>query len=842
MKLPNILTRFSRKAASVTAQWIEATVRAGEKFRGSAYDPNASQLIARCYGYADVCSTRIAKHAAMIPLKLYRPVNGPKKGLAGGRAIPISKATRKFLLSDAMIGTKAQEMLRSDNDLEEVVDHPILDILNNPNSDQSGPEFRELRRKFMLITGSSYVLPDRKMGTMRLLFPQWVRVVGGTEGLIDSYIYGRASEKQDTFAAEDVWRSVQSPSPFSPFEGLSPLRAVLIEMDIYSAVNQTELAIFDNCARPDAVVSIEQNASDDGVKAIRSQLEARHRGAQSSGRFAIVANSKATITPLGWAPKDLGNVELQKHVTLAVLAAYGVPESEVFMNDANLASSRTGNVQYQRQTVLPCAIQDGEDFTRWIVDGEFGLQGWCLAPENIIGVDEDAENTRTLAQVAGGVVTANEWRRLHGYDEITDESADMLRVNGQAIAVMDEVARRPPPSPFGGMGVGNGGATDRGDDTGDQPGGMDSGDGGSDKADDGSGKGIADVQDGQSMGVLLGLAEPIAIIKGNAPPAQLLPAAEPKAHAAHEPVKCCDHAKVVKQSDLWSKEVDPTASSDGEADDAIVRWYEVINAGLLGRRDQMIAASNEAPHGLDKKTVGVRGTKESVEALTHRLLSAWKVTGQAEAFAQAMLLASDAEARAVFEQGVRNGLGQVNAIADDEPGRIPIVGGDRAQRYYSEFNATYIRHLAEVDRTTAASVESAIRAGLEAGDGLRGMQSRIKAVFDDPSSGEGTQTISEARAAMIARTEAATANVQGQFGGYAEAGVEHYEFNLAPNPCEFCEAVAAQYAGKKVPIGTPLYRQGQEIRGADGGVMQLNYADVTVPVHPNCRCDIQPAV
>ena len=82
---------------------------------------------------------------------------------------------------------------------------------------------------------------------------------------------------------------------------------------------------------------------------------------------------------------------------------------------------------------------------------------------------------------------------------------------------------------------------------------------------------------------------------------------------------------------------------------------------------------------------------------------------------------------------------------------------------------------------------------------------------------------SPARAAVIARTELAMAESQGNLQAYIASGVvQKKTWILDPDPCPVCIANAAQGA---IPL----------LQAFQGGVM-------TAPQHPNCRCAIAPVI
>lgn len=80
---------------------------------------------------------------------------------------------------------------------------------------------------------------------------------------------------------------------------------------------------------------------------------------------------------------------------------------------------------------------------------------------------------------------------------------------------------------------------------------------------------------------------------------------------------------------------------------------------------------------------------------------------------------------------------------------------------------------------------------------------------------------SEKRATVIARTETARADVEGNLTGYRELGVTKKQWLTAPDCCDECHEIDGMIVGID-----------EEFPGGVGGP----------PLHPNCRCDVLPVI
>lgn len=164
------------------------------------------------------------------------------------------------------------------------------------------------------------------------------------------------------------------------------------------------------------------------------------------------------------------------------------------------------------------------------------------------------------------------------------------------------------------------------------------------------------------------------------------------------------------------------------------------------------------------------------------------------------------------------------------------IGLDAAFDVFNPRVADAIRHYTvrlagEVNAVSISKLSETMAQGLEAGETIRELSSRVKDTFNN---------FSAVRAENIARTESARAYVEGEVAGWESSGVvQGKRWLLAPNACEFCEAAAAMFAERTVALREAFFKQGETLVGSKGGVMKLDYSDVTgPPLHPQCRCDL----
>lgn len=335
------------KRVSSTRPFFHATVRTGEAASAAhsrPHDTDSERRISALSSFVAICADRRAQDVSSVPLRLYRPTRDGR-GRSNGRGL--TKQHKRFLAS-GQAGRKAAAMAQSLDDMEEVVDHPILDLLYRPNSYLSGHNWRHLRQIHLSVAGNAYVLPVTSSGavsSLHLLMPQWTTVIPDAEDMVAGYAYGRNGAEVARFDVDEVWHEKYLPSPWSPYYGRGAVDAVLREHELYQVVNQFWSASFDNMMRPDSIVSTDNPLNEDQAKALRMHLDSLARGPKNASRTLTVGGAgKVSVSPINWPPKDMGDMSIQEASIAAILAAFSVPESEVFMNDSNRATSRTGNL------------------------------------------------------------------------------------------------------------------------------------------------------------------------------------------------------------------------------------------------------------------------------------------------------------------------------------------------------------------------------------------------------------------------------------------------------------------------------------------------------------------
>jgi HK97 family phage portal protein len=707
----------------------------------------AYELWERALGQVDICANRKAAFVASQTMRLYRRSN---KAAASTRAV--SKAKRKYLTNPQRVGSKTAVWADQSADLEEVVGAPILRFIHKPNPFMSGYDLAYMAEYCREVTGNSYQYvfkgPDGNLQAW-LLYPQYISLIGSEEEGLWGYAYGSRGEEL-TIPRESVFHQRYRPSRFCPFLGESPLHSILIQADALNEHNLRELAFAINGARPDFYVEVPLEATDTQMQETEDRINGILRGSAQAGKFIVTRNAK--IGTLGFAPKDLENVNLRRDFKLDIANAYEIPESELAMNDANYSNSQQGSIGYLRgmQRLL---TKIAEETTEYLVplfypDAEPGE--FFFAFDDVLP-PEATPTVAPEAQINLGLKTINEWRQENGYEAL--EGGDVLRYNGVPLALLDEKAKA----------------------------------------------------EAQALGAAVAAPEEETQAQASEPAVETpeqAPAAE-AAETASEDAKALARlqAKLEALVALQSGRSKTTAELVWEAAE---RWtpervksLDRSTANLAELRVDIAEAVRERRLNLCHKTE-LPYAKAEVARLQAAIEKAYK-----EALSSLSVASDGTVDLGDFEKALKESLGEPLAETFKRGGqdglvRLARLPGGRARitdlgvsfdvvpkRAMTALERHVISLAREVSANQIDDLNKALRDGMEAGESISDLTKRVKESLSEETTW---------KAERIARTETARAYVNGQRAAWKECEVTKVRPLLAPDPCPECKARAEKYA------------------------------------------------
>jgi HK97 family phage portal protein len=871
---------------TIPGAWISASLVAGEastsrnnQNTGRDYELVTRGITGTAYRAATINATVLAGQT----LRLFRKV-GVGMAKAGRKVADrrtLKHATNRGGIK-SLIGKAASYASRAGDEVEEVLDHPVLDLIHNPDPIYTGPMWLHQIFWFKEVAGRAYLyVGERGPGgvpvSAYILPSQFAWPMLSDTGFIEGYYYGRNRSAPMRIPSSDVVYLRQHGSPTHPAGGMSWLFSVMAETDMEAAALQSEAQRWLNGGNPGMVFKAAPTTTDAQMKQIHSHLNQSMRGVGKAGSVLLLRDT--TLEQYGAKPHEMQYVEGLTTTEKRIYDAAGVPEPIYRLNSANLASATVANAQYMRYTIAPRLAVLASELTELLLP-HFGVEPgemwFCF--DDPTQEDQLQLAAELRAGEAQGIVSPNEYRKVLDLEALPDESNVMRYRQTEA------------PAP-GGLGIfGSGLPTPS----------------------------KAEEMPSDDMGSVDVEAEPATMdasvdTEATSVDEDATPEVEAKAMTtkaeSYEPTDAM--AEEAKRGLDWRAEY-----GRGGTEVGVARARDIVNKRNLSLDTVYRMASYFARHEVDKQGQGWNRDEDGYPSAGRIAWALWggdpgrtwadKIVRQAEAdedgekavggctacnCSKAMIepdvkpcdqkpcdtrprikvpkrykaatqwddetgtpVASVSAYRA-FERDMLgwyktavpsmvNDAGMAvfpsdEAMADltkiserfvmaaiitgGKDGMAKIGMDSDAFNVANESAMSYVRNrglflASTVPDTLKPHVQAVIEKELAKGTSIAGLRDAIKDMAPD---------LAEWQAVRIARTETANAYCEGNRLAWQQEGVETKQWITAGGPCAICDAIAAKYPGE-IPIGESFDAAG--------------FTGQAPTAHPNCRCDLLPGV
>lgn len=402
-----------------------------------------SQLVREYKRVAYTCANLNASVTCSTPLKLYlRKVSKNQKSLLrlGIETKSVSNSKKDFLSSQSYLA----KTLNSFVDIEEVVVHPVLDLLKRGNDSPlvNGYMLDEWRQLYMEITGKAYWLVenDPLLGIPRnlwLLPSQWVtpkKESFNNRNIIDYFeYYPPGATKEIKYLPENIIY-FRLPSLLNPYsEGLGWLEASFQANEVGNKLLSHEDSLLEKEGRPDAIIS-PKNSEDafDETTAKRYEKEYNFKFAYGRSGGVWVPDEAIELTPVNFPPRDIARLEINKWSKNDIANAAGIPYALISDSSHNREQLEASEAQHAKYAIVPrcnrnAAILNDQLIPRYDDSGMLFLAYDDPVPEN-----EAIKVTKWTSLVVNGIALPNEGRKafdlppVEGGDELRDTMSPSL--------------------------------------------------------------------------------------------------------------------------------------------------------------------------------------------------------------------------------------------------------------------------------------------------------------------------------------------------------------------------------------------------------------------------------
>lgn len=329
----------------------------------------------------------------------------------------VSKIAEKL----ASIDFKLNKIINSAGDVEEVKDHPILDLLYKWNPFYTKEEALEIDTINRKLTGDSFILKIRnEQGEIAELWnirPDLVSIVNSPEKYISHYEITKSDGSKQRIEPEDIVH-IRYPSPLKEYWGLSPLKPASLRIDTeeYGATYQRDF--FLNNSRPDAILKSQIALNEQQQGEIRRAWENTHKGVGYNSKVAMLMGGME-YQQVSLSQREMDYIESMKATRDDILVAFKVPKPIIAISDSvGRSRAETESLQeiFLSETIIPEVNRLVNKLNEQLVIPDFGEE-YFLSFENPVPIDRETR----LAEFSAGVdkwITRNEIRQEIGLEPI----------------------------------------------------------------------------------------------------------------------------------------------------------------------------------------------------------------------------------------------------------------------------------------------------------------------------------------------------------------------------------------------------------------------------------------
>ena len=316
-----------------------------------------------------------------------------------------------------------------DGEVEEITDHPLLDLLNKPSDFLSGQELLAVTIRNMAIHGQAFWKKERLRGggvdSLSFLSAKRTTVHGDDTTLITHYEYRPKGGigPPEIYQPDQIVHIRLEPDPDDPKNGLSPLICVANELMLDNGSQQFVNASLTNHGSPGGFLVpvadevLDEDVADETRQYIRKNFSGVNRGEIGVLR-ARMEYIRTALDPASMAVGDTLNTAEER-----ICGALGVHPVVVGLG-AGSSQSRVGaaTIELERAAwnngIIPLQRSIAQQITRQMIPefvSEAEIKQWMVQWDrsDVLALQPDlgkeAERWQTL--VVGGIATRYDARR-----------------------------------------------------------------------------------------------------------------------------------------------------------------------------------------------------------------------------------------------------------------------------------------------------------------------------------------------------------------------------------------------------------------------------------------------
>lgn len=308
----------------------------------------------------------------------------------------------------------------------EIVEHPLLDLLNRPNPLQGRFEFIEAVMAYLYLSGNTYIETVHTGSSqvpreLYVLRPDRVRVLPHPVNLVQGYEYTVGGETV-RFPRDRVLH-LKLFHPLDDFYGMSPVQVAALAIDKMNAGDKWNAALLQNAAVPSGALVAKERLTDEQFNRLRREMREQIQGVQNA-REPLLLEQDLEWKEMAIRPHDMDWIEGLRMSALQIAQIYNIPPEIIGLQPATYQNRREARKALYTEVVCPALNRLRDALNNWLIP-RFGDD--LLLDYDKDGIEALSDDQDSLWRRANTsrFLTLNEKRRMVGFDDIP--GADVLQ-------------------------------------------------------------------------------------------------------------------------------------------------------------------------------------------------------------------------------------------------------------------------------------------------------------------------------------------------------------------------------------------------------------------------------
>jgi HK97 family phage portal protein len=273
---------------------------------------------------------------------------------------------------------------------EFVEDHPVIELLKNPNLEISGSDFMYSLLAFLILTGNSYIVgsglnQNSPPSQLFIRHPQQIYPRQTSDGSISSYTLNTGSESKIYKRTPDLDEGMRYLSTssgifselfplktFNPVShkfgviGSSILNSIYYDIEQFISAGKHNLSLLKRGTTLSGVFKVDGAMPDDQqMERLRAQINEYFSGDQNSGRPFLAGN--LDFTPSQQSNRDMDFLELKKGVESTIYKNLKIPPPLISGEFSSFANMNVSIDIFYDQGVIPWLERIYDSLTKFLM-------------------------------------------------------------------------------------------------------------------------------------------------------------------------------------------------------------------------------------------------------------------------------------------------------------------------------------------------------------------------------------------------------------------------------------------------------------------------------------------